>query len=448
MQKFGWSALGAVAALWAIAPVAQAQVGPPPPSPQQLDDIESLFRIGVTLGVGGGATITDSYGLDIANDGQDFMNPQRLRERYGARYNDRLPVSGVIDFRGLPIYGFYDTNSAVFRIAIPALDAEGEVYQNRFNGVTRQASYDLFDSYLNDIDSAEAERLVRLLLKSLARYSPVDPLAGNPGSVQSGLVRSSLDLSSGDSAIEQDAANSGGTNTAGDPWIMGANYSGGSSNGGRYDFMRVDGRVARSFRLTEGGRALLKFDLPVSYSEVNGARAATAQFGVGVEFPVIARRWSLEPRVGYGITASDQLGSVGNMLSTTIASRYVLDGLGRGRLVIGNMVGYTTTLSTGITGYNVNPGLKNWAFRNGLAYDLPLKFRGLGRNTSARVSYTLTNYAGDKLYYDTFHEVTLSLGLRGREESARNARDLIRLNMNLIKAGSYTSWSAGLGFRF
>ncbi len=92
--------------------------------------------------------------------------------------------------------------------------------------------------------------------------------------------------------------------------------------------------------------------------------------------------------------------------------------------------------------------MKNWAFRNGLAYDLPLKFRGLGRNTSARVSYAMTNYAGDKLYYNTFHEVTLSLGLRGREESARNARDLIRLNMNLIKAGSYTSWSAGLGFRF
>lgn len=445
-QKFAWGAVAALSMLGPIATTAQAQVGPPPPTPEQLDQLESLFRIGVTLGLAGGGTLTDSYGLDIANDGQDFLNPQRLRERYGAQYNDLLPVSGVIDFRGLPIYGFYDANSSVFRISIPALDAEGETYQNRFNGVTRQSSYDLFNEYLDEVDSAEAERLVRLLLKSLARYSPVDPLAGNPNSVQSGLIRSSLDLSSGDSAIEQ-AAN-GGTNTAGDPWIVGANYSGGSSDGGRYDFMRVDGRIARSFRLSEGGRALLKFDLPVSYSEVNGARAATAQFGVGVEFPLIAQRWSLEPRIGYGITGSDQLGSLGHMISTTVASRYVLDGLGRGRLIIGNMIGYTSTMSTGFTGYNVNPGLKNWAFRNGLAYDLPLKFRGFGRNTSVRASYALTNYTGDKLYYNTFHEMTLSLGIRGREESARNARDLIRLNFNLIKAGDYTSWSAGLGFRF
>ena len=65
-----------------------------------------------------------------------------------------------------------------------------------------------------------------------------------------------------------------------------------------------------------------------------------------------------------------------------------------------------------------------------------------------RASYTFTNYAGDDLYFNKFHEFGLSLGLRGREESARNARDLIRLNLGLTKAKDYSSWSAGLGFRF
>lgn len=444
-RKFTLGAASALA-LCALTPIAQAQTRPTAPTPDQLEQIKNLFRIGLTFSQPSGVAVTREYGIDIADEGQDFMSPEWLRMRYGTLYNDRLAVSGLLDFRGLPIYGFYDANSTVFRISVPALDAEGEVYQNRFVGATRQDSYNLFNDYLDDIDGPEAERLVRLLLKSLARYSPIDPLAGNPNSVQGGLVRASLDMSSSDSAIEQ-AAN-GGANTAGDPWIMGANYSGGSSDGGRYDFMRVDGRISRSFRLSEGGRALLKFDMPISYSEVNGARAANAQFGVGVEFPLIAQRWSLEPRLGYGITASDQLGSLGHMISTTVASRFVLGGLGRGKLVIGNMVGYTSTMSTGFTGYNINPGLKNWAFRNGVAYDLPLKFRGFGRNASARASYTLTNYAGDKLYYNQFHEMTLSLGIRGREESARNARDLIRLNLGLIKAGNYTSWSAGLGFRF
>lgn len=449
LQRWPWAAMAMAIAM--AASTAHAQIigptTPQPPSEQQIDELESLFRIGVNLRTAAGTVITDTYGLNIADDGQEFMDPLRLAQRYNGLYTDQSAVSGVLDFRGLPIYGFWDQNSSVFRISVPALDAEGEVYQNQFAGATRAESYALFDSYLNDIEDEEAERLVRLLLRQLARYSPVDPLAGNPNSVQSTVIRSALDMSSSDSAIEQAAAN-GGTNTPGDPWIIGANYNWGSSGHGRYDFWRADGRVARSFRLAEGGRALLKIDLPFSYSEVNGARAATVQLGVGVEVPVIAQRWSLEPRIGYGLTASDQLGSVGHLISPSLASRYVIQGLGRGRLVIGNMIAYSMTMSTGFTGYNVNPGLKNWAFRNGLAYDLPLKFRGFGRGTSARLGYTFTNFTGDKLYYNSFHEVTFSLGLRGREESARNSRDLVRMNFSLIKTRDYTSWSAGLGFRF
>jgi hypothetical protein len=439
--------LGMAGAILAVG-AAQAQTtGPGAPTTTQLDQLSSLFRISVNLRAPSGAILTDTYGLNRAERSYEFMDPVRLRERYGAQYTDRSAVAGVLDFRGLAILGFFDANSTTFRISVPELDRAGERYTNIFTGPTRDAAYAQFDSYVNDIEDEDAERLVRLLLRALARTSPIDPLAGNPGSIQGSLVRSSLDLSSSDSAIEQDAA-SGGANTPGDPWIVGANYSWGSSNGGRYEFKRVDGRVARSFRLGEGGRALLKFDTPFTYSEVNGARAVSIQTAVAVEVPLIARRWSIEPRLGYGLTASDQIGSLGHMLSTTLASRFIAGNIGRGRLVIGNMAGYTQTLSTGFTGYNINPGLKNWVFRNGLAYDLPLKFRGMGRNTSMRASYSFTNYAGDKLYFDKFHEVGLSIGLRGREESARNARDLVRLNFSLVKANNYTSWSAGIGFRF
>jgi hypothetical protein len=420
---------------------------PTTPTTAQIDQLSSLFRISVNLRTAAGTVITDTYGLNLAERSYEFMDPVRLRERYGAQYTNQSAVAGMMDFRGLAILGFYDANSTTFRISVPELDRAGEDYTRIFTGPTRDAAYAQFDSYLEDIEDEDAERLVRALLRALARTSPIDPLAGNPGSIQGSLVRSSLDMSSSDSAIEQDAA-SGGTNTPGDPWIVGANYSWGSSNGGRYEFKRVDGRVARSFRLGEGGRALLKFDTPFTYSEVNGARAVSIQTAVAVEVPLIARRWSVEPRLGYGLTASDQIGSLGHMVSTTLASRFIVGNVGRGRLVIGNMAGYTQTLSTGFTGYNINPGLKNWVFRNGLAYDLPLKFRGMGRNTSVRASYSFTNYAGDDLYFDKFHEVGLSIGLRGREESARNGRDLIRLNFSLVKASDYSSWSAGIGFRF
>jgi hypothetical protein len=126
----------------------------------------------------------------------------------------------------------------------------------------------------------------------------------------------------------------------------------------------------------------------------------------------------------------------------------VIEGLGRGRLVIGNMVGYGATLAPPGIDTDLNPGLRNWSFRNGMAYEMPLKMAIGGRLTSLRASYGFTAYAGDKLRNNTFHEATLSIGLRGREETVRATRDLIRLNFNTVQARDYHSYSAGLGFRF
>jgi hypothetical protein len=407
-------------------------------------NLQNIFNLNVTISNGSTVTVSDSYGLNTARAFEDLMSPQMLSSRYGTAYTNSAAVQGILDIRGLPAYASYAANSPVFVLRVPAFDEGGVPYQLTFKGQTRTQSYDQFKQMLDDTSDAEAMDLVRRLLKALARYSPIDPLAGNPGSAQGSLVRSTLDLSTGNSAIE----NAGGTKgTPGDPWMVGGSYTTFSS-GSRYSGHRFDGQIQRSFRLSEGGRSLLKFEMPLSYSETNGARAASVQLGLGAEIPVVARRWSLEPRVGYALTASDQLGSIGHMAVGSISSRLVFDHIGRGRVVIGNMVGYSSTLSTAFTGYNFNPGLKNTILRNGVAYELPLKLRKGGRSLSVRGSYAMTNFFGAQLYANTFHEATLSFGVRGREEGPRAARDLIRLNISGTKAGAYQSLTAGLGFRF
>lgn len=435
--KTSCRAICAAAFLTLVPATAHAQTTTPPPNYGDYQSLQDLFRIGVRI-ERPGVDFQDSFGLNVADQSEDFLMPDQLRARY-PQYNDVSQVTGVLDFRGVEAIGSYAAGSNTFTLRVPAFDEGGVPYVLTFNGASRDASYQMFEDYVDEIDNGEAERLIRLLLKALARSSPLDPLAGNPSSLQGTLVRNALEMSSSDSVVE-------GSNTAGDPWIVGAAVS--YSKSGRFNSTRYDARFQRTFRMFEGGRAVLKFDMPISYSEVNGARAATAQLGVGLEVPVIAQRWSLEPRIGYGITASDQLGSLGHMVSTSVASRYVINGLGRGRIVIGNMAGYTQTLSTGFTGYNINPGLKNWVFRNGLAYDLPLKMRAGGRGASIRTSYTFTQYAGDKLYSNNFHEAAISFGLRGREESQRYGRDLIRFNVSGLKARNFKSISAGVGFRF
>ena len=71
-----------------------------------------------------------------------------------------------------------------------------------------------------------------------------------------------------------------------------------------------------------------------------------------------------------------------------------------------------------------------------------------GRNSSIRASYAFTKFLGSDLRNDNFHEATLSFGIRGREESVRAKRDLIRINLSTTQARGYHTYTAGVGFRF
>ena len=401
--------------------------------PPDVSALQGLFRIGVQIG-----TFRNTYDVKDADDATDFLSEADLFRRYPGVYTGTQAVTGTLDFRGVPLFGSYLANSNTFTLRVPAFDEPGSTYLLTFTGTSRAASYQAFKDYFDETDSVEAERLIRLLLRSLTR-TPLDPLAGNPGSLQGGLVRSALDLSDGDSLVEGGADNV-------DPWMVGAAYT--RSSGGRFDSDRFDARLQRSFRVLQGSRARLKLEAPVSYQEVNGARSFSASPTIAMEIPLQENRWSIEPRLGYGITASDELGSLGHMLAASVSSRYRIDGVGRGKLIIGNMVGYSTTLPTDFTGYDINPSVQNWVLRNGLAYEYPLKAQVLGRSASIRASYTFTAFTGDELYADTFHEATLSIGVRARETEVRNTQDLYRINISGVAANGYKSISAGLGFRF
>jgi hypothetical protein len=262
-----------------------------------------------------------------------------------------------------------------------------------------------------------------------------------------------MDLSAGDSAIESAVV---GGQAADEPaWMIG--ISAGSAEAGRFETDKLDVRVERSFRVLEGGRSRLKIELPVSLTDTAGAKQAVVGLGAGLEIPVIARRWSLEPRVAYGAVIAPELGSVGHMLSSSVTSRLVFEQVGRGHLVIGNMVGYTTTLPLGFLdggsedsglGVDLNPEISNTVFRNGVAYQFPLKTRFMGRTPSVRASYTHTAFTGDALFLEQYNDVAVSFGVRGREDSPRSAFELLRLSANYTFGDDYNAFNVTLGYRF
>lgn len=420
------------------------------PNYGNFNDLDGTFRVGVAV-TNALNNFNDQDAFDQTEiDGIiDYLDPAELSTRLTPFNVQTAAIDAVFDIRGAFGRGGYAQNSPVLNIRVVLPDGNtfvnkrGETCSFTYNGQNRQASFDLFDAAVDDENSPTSRALLSCLTGALVRSSPVDPLAGNPGSLQSSLARGALDLASGDSAIEEQGAD--GANAAGDPWIVGASY--GFGNAGRFDLSRVDARIARGFRVGEGGRSRLKFDLPFSYTRINGTAAYTGQVAIGLEMP-IGRNFSIEPRIGYGATGSAEIGQVGHIAQGSVSARYVLAGLGRGRLVLGAMGGYSQTLGTPFTDLDLDPGLKNGVFRGGAAYETPIQLRAGGRSLSVRGSYSYTQYTGDDLYNNNFHEFTVSAGLRTREEQVRGLRDVVRFNVSTIQASGYEQYTFGLGFRF
>jgi ubiquinone/menaquinone biosynthesis C-methylase UbiE len=74
--------------------------------------------------------------------------------------------------------------------------------------------------------------------------------------------------------------------------------------------------------------------------------------------------------------------------------------------------------------------------------------RLMNRATSMRASYTFTNFEGSKLYNNNFHEATISFGLRGREDTPKQFRDVVRVILSTVQAKGFSTYTAGLGFKF
>ncbi len=94
-------------------------------------------------------------------------------------YTPMSPISLDINLRGIMAIGSYAANSTALVVAIPQT---GKV--EVFAGATRDASFALFKEFVRDGGSKHE------LLKAYAKYSPIDPIAGNPNSLLAQMAQS------------------------------------------------------------------------------------------------------------------------------------------------------------------------------------------------------------------------------------------------------------------
>jgi hypothetical protein len=305
----------------------------------------------------------------------------------------------------------YETNSTQLAFAVPSLGIN-----QTFSGGTRDASNDLFEDYIKQNGDA--------ILRELLRVSPVDPLAGNPASVQSQMVVG--DYEAGVDAMYDTAA-------------PGSAFSAGVRFGsfGLDRFTQNVYTLPLSYTYTFSNRDVLMVRLPLTYVEVEGAAAYRGMLGLSYK-KVLSSRWALTPSLGYGIAGSGDLGSLGHILSASLTSDLQLYNNGKLSLSMGNLLGYYLTLPVRIGDYSVDYNLKNTITRNGLLLSIPLQQRPWGRELSIDFFVTGTWFFGDALYTNNYQEIGFSIG-------PRRAADKRKPNLSSHPFGIGVKYTRGEG---
>lgn len=377
------------------------------------------FSVSLTVGSQSG-----QFSFKSAEDAVNTLESGALRNRFS--YTGVEPLSALIDYRGLPISLSYPTTgSTTLDFVVPELNLS-----RSFAGAgasTDEARDNAQDQLADFLKSGD---LLGQIMKRLAAVSPVDPIAGNPNSLQSHLVAQDFD----------NAFTSHSTNV-----VAGAPAAGGSASnlvgvGLRFGSYSTAGMRSTSWTLplsytirpsSDPGRQL-SFHLPLTLADTEGAKSYYAGLGANYRVPMNPR-WSLTPGVNWAITGSRDLGSAAQIASASLTSAYTMP-MQANALSIGNMIGYYRTLKFSAGGYSFDPDIQNVVLRNGLMYSTPVSWFGGG--FAVEYSFVNTYFTGTELYNRMYNQVGATLG------TARSAT----ASSYLRAGGTYTFSSKGRGF--
>jgi hypothetical protein len=290
------------------------------------------------------------------------------------------------------------------------------------------------------------------LFQELAAKTANDPVAGNPNSLEANTVQSSFD--NGFTSKVSETQTSAECATA-----QGASGAAKSVNAGliglaaSYGYMRAGNLASNSYRVplsysfrsnTDPNRQL-NVRLPVTLVDVEGAQSWGIGAGLSYTWPITCN-WFITPGVDYGLVASVDMASVGQMVTGSLTSAYVID-MGKTSLSIGNMVGYGQTLPFTYQDYTFDPDIQNTILRNGVMWMVPTEF--MIKNTAVELFVTDTRYFGSDLFIDNYQEFGFSYGFR--KTASKTKGSTIKNLLRYLRAGVtyiYSEQSSGVKLNF
>ena len=278
---------------------------------------------------------------------------------------------------------------------------------------------------------------LRRILTALARFSPIDPLAGNPDSLFSRRQRGDFDhgftnkvsqiwgcgtsaFNFDDDAPIQVAAVGGVSDIFADAQAraaalqaqneigMGLLTSATTAETATGDFKSTGVVMPLSYtvKLDSDPRKKIRFDLPVTYTDTEGAVSYSLGAGLAYTHP-LSNVWSLTPAIGIGATGSEDLGAAGGVTAYSLTSAYTwrFDSFA---VSMGNSVGQYESMGLKIGDIEAEADISNTVFTNGLLVTGPNSL--IAKNLVIEYSLVDTRITGDEVYSDGYDEIGVALG--------------------------------------
>ena len=343
-------------------------------------------------------------------------------------YDATQAVSAALDIRGLR--GFVDFNalSSELRFQVP-----GAGIDVTFDPGDRNQALADFESWLEgEFGSATAaDSAATRLMQALVAESPVDPVAGNPGSLEARMFDADFRM-----------ATAGAIGAIGDggivPSIASLELGGGYANAGGYSQSSID--VPMRFRFGLGEIVALAVDVPLAATSTQGAWTLLGSGGLGLHVTPVSG-WTLTPAIRVGGVGSVDLGGLAAMYSGTLTS-HVRVPWGPFVLGIANMGGIASTIDgIEIAGYSLTYDLTNWNLRNGIYGEMLLGSEMMGSGFAVRVQFNDARFFGDELWLDAYQEL-------GAAVAAGLPFGGVKLGLNWQFGKNYDAVTARVGVRF
>ena len=362
-----------------------------------------------------GGTQTATVGFTTVSDQFDKGKTAGESE-VNAAYNNNSAAIIRLGYRGMPLVLQTTANSTAVTFLIPALN-EAVVFSAKG---TRDANIEDIREFLKNSGTGLLNRLQR----ELARVSPVDPVAGNPSSMQSQMVFGDFDRNF------TQVASRGGANTggAGQPVnnLVGIGLGVGSFSQGGLTSDSTTLPLSYTYRPNLNPGRQWSVYLPITVTSTAGAKTFGANLGVSYRLP-INDAWAITPGLGYGITGSIDLGSAAAMLAASLTSQYSLKLAGYD-VSVGNMAGLYQSAALSSGSYSFDAGIRNTVFRNGVMASFPATL--MGRSVAYETAYIHTLYTGTQLYSNQYHEIGLTVG---STQSGGVASSYLRAGITLLQ---------------